>query len=123
MAGLRGEAAGWQWDAGVNHGSNHCSNQFKLAVADTSNLTLGAASPTRFDAGALSNQQTLLNLDLVREVDACPAEPLTVAWGIEARRERYDIEAGEPGSYSGSGAQGFSGFRLQWPAVLRAGGL
>jgi iron complex outermembrane receptor protein len=37
--------------------------------------------------------------------------PLTVALGAEYRREEYEIGAGDVASYSGSGAQGFSGFR------------
>jgi iron complex outermembrane receptor protein len=39
------------------------------------------------------------------------AGPLTVALGAEARYESYEIGAGEPNSYFGGGAQGFSGFR------------
>jgi iron complex outermembrane receptor protein len=107
IAGLRGDVAGWQVDLSLNHGRN----RFVLDVDNTVNLSLGASSPTSFHAGALGNQQTLVNLDLTRDFDLGLAAPVTLALGAESRSERYLIEAGEPGSYTGSGAQGFSGFR------------
>ncbi|MDC8759389.1 TonB-dependent receptor [Janthinobacterium fluminis] len=108
VTGLRGETAGWRWDASLNHGSN----LFHLELDQTANLSLGAASPTHFYAGELKNTQTLLNLDVAREFPiAAFSGPLTVAIGAEARRERYEIGAGEAASYNGSGSSGFSGFR------------
>ncbi|WP_431046109.1 TonB-dependent receptor plug domain-containing protein [Roseateles sp. L2-2] len=107
VAGVRGELAGWSWDASINHGRN----RFDIDVANTANYSLGNASPTRFDAGRLSNQQTVLNLDLSHEVDLGLAAPWTLALGAEARRERYEIDAGEPASYQGGGASGFPGFQ------------
>lgn len=107
VLGLRGLSAGWQWDASLNHGEN----RFDIAVANTVNYSLGAASPARFDAGGLRNQQTLLNLDVSRELDWGLANPVALTAGAELRRERYEVVAGEPGSYSGGGASGFPGFR------------
>jgi len=107
VAGVRGDVADWHWDVSVNHGSN----TFSLDIDRTANLSLGATSPTSFHVGRLENAQTLFNVDAVHDVDIGLAAPLTVALGAEARQERYDIGAGEPDSYSGSGAQGFSGFR------------
>ena len=56
--------------------------------------------------------QTVFNLDAAREF-AVPAftGPLTVAVGAEARHEKYSIGAGDEASYTGSGSQGFAGFR------------
>lgn len=107
VAGLRGEAVQWRWDVSLNYGRNH----FDLDVANTANLSLGAASPTRFHAGALENQETLLNLDLARDIDVGLYAPVTLALGAETRKERYTVEAGSADSYSGTGAQGFSGFQ------------
>ncbi|MHA4867483.1 TonB-dependent receptor plug domain-containing protein [Duganella sp. PWIR1] len=106
--GLRGEASGWRWDLSANYGSN----EFELDLDNTVNLSLLAASPTHFYAGKLKNTQTLLNFDIAHElpVDGFSG-PLTVALGAEYRREKYEIGAGDEASYSGSGAQGFSGFR------------
>jgi iron complex outermembrane receptor protein len=108
VTGLRGVAGGWRWDASLNHGRN----RFTLDVNDTVNYSLGAASPTSFYAGELTSKQSLANLDVAREIPVSfMSGPLTVALGLEARHESYEIGAGEAGSYFGSGAQGYSGFR------------
>ena len=107
VAGLRGQAAGWQWDASVNHGGN----RFDIDVDNTANYSLGAASPTHFNAGGLRNEETLANLDLSREIDAGLYSPVTLSLGGELREERYEVVAGEPGSYQGGGASGFPGFQ------------
>jgi len=109
VAGLRGTTdGGWRWDASVNHGAN----EFKLNIENSLNTSLGAASPTRFNDGALKNSQTLLNADFAKDFDVAGlAGPLTAAWGLEGRRESYTISPGTPESYVGSGAQVFGGFR------------
>ena len=108
VTGLRGESNGWRWDASLNHGRN----RFELDVNHTVNYALGAASPTRFHAGKLTAAQSLANLDLARDIPVSfMSGPLTVAIGAEVRHESYEIGAGEPDSYFGSGAQGYSGFR------------
>ncbi|MEW6761636.1 MAG: TonB-dependent receptor [Pseudomonadota bacterium] len=108
VTGLRGELAGWRWDASLNHGRN----RFELDVANTVNYSLGATSPIRFYAGELTATQNLANLDVAREYPVSfMSGPLTVALGLEARHESYEIGAGEANSWFGSGAQGYSGFR------------
>ena len=108
VTGLRGEAAGWRWDASINYGSN----KFELDLDNTVNQSLGANSPTHFYAGSLKNEQTLFNLDAAREFPvAFFSGPLTVAVGAEARHEKYTIGAGDEASYTGTGSQGFAGFR------------
>lgn len=109
VAGIRGAtASGWRWDTSLNVGSN----TFDLNIDNTANLALGAASPTQFYAGQLTNQQTLLNLDLAKEYTVSGLQgPVTLALGAELRRERYEIAPGAPLSYYLSGSQGFSGFK------------
>jgi len=108
VTGLRGQLGQWRWDASLNHGRN----RFELDVANSVNYSLGATSPTRFYAGELTSTQSLANLDVAREVPVSFMHgPLTVALGLEARHESYEIGAGEASSYAGSGAQGYSGFR------------
>jgi iron complex outermembrane receptor protein len=107
VLGLRGEAAGWQWDASVNHGAN----RFDIDVANTANYSLGPNGPTRFDAGGLRNQQTLLNLDATRELAWGLSRPVLLSAGAELRQERYEVVAGEPNAYTGGGSSGFPGFR------------
>ncbi len=118
--GLRGDAWNWNYDASVNFGRNAVD----FVTANSNNASMGAASPTRFDAGGLRYQQYSANLDFQREVDApLLPEPLSVAFGLEYRGERFEVEAGEPASYlqgpvrlpngqlAAAGAQVFPGFR------------
>lgn len=108
VTGLRGELAGWRWDASLNYGRN----RFSLDVDNTVNYSLGASSPTSFYAGKLTSTQELANLDVARDIPVSfMSGPLTVAVGLEARHESYEIGAGEANSYVGSGAQGYAGFR------------
>ncbi len=108
VTGLRGDLSGWRWDASLNYGSN----KFRLDLDNTANFDLGASSPTHFYAGLLQNTQGLFNFDVAKEFPvAAFSGPLTVALGVEARHEEYEIGAGDPASYDRGGAQGFSGFR------------
>jgi iron complex outermembrane receptor protein len=110
VSGLRGDLAGWRWDASLNYGHNH----FDLALDNTVNFDLGANSPTHFVAGKLESTQEVANLDVARDIPVSfLSGPLTVALGLEARHESYEIGAGDPASYFGTGSQGFSGFRPQ----------
>lgn len=111
VAGLRGgDAAGWRWDLSYNHGQN----EFTIDTANSVNLSLGAASPTRFYDGRLKNTQDILNADFTRDLQVgWLPRPLTVGLGGELRHDKYTIEAGEPASYTGSGAQGLAGFQPQ----------
>lgn len=110
----------WDMDASLGYGKN----KMRFDLENTLNRSLGAASPTKFYAGGFSYDQLVLNVSGVRTVamDAL-ASPLNVAIGVEARREGYVLNAGEPDSYrsgglrlpSGAptppGAQGFPGFQ------------
>ncbi|WP_374199464.1 TonB-dependent receptor plug domain-containing protein, partial [Massilia sp. Bi118] len=110
VTGLRGDLAGWRWDASLNYGRN----RFSLDVDNTTNLSAGFPNPgqTSFYAGKLTSTQEIANLDVARDIPVSwMSGPLTVALGAEARYESYEIGAGEPNSYFGGGAQGFSGFR------------
>jgi iron complex outermembrane recepter protein len=93
--GVRGELAGFRADASIQYGKN----SFDYTIANTVNASLGAASPRVFDAGGIRYGQLLANLDLSREFDAGFAKPLSVAFGLEFRREDFQIRAGEPASF------------------------
>lgn len=109
VVGLRGALGdGWRWDASLNYGAN----TFKLHVDNSLNTSLGATSPRSFYIGSLKNGQTLFNADLSREFTPSWFKgPLALALGAEARRENYEISAGDAASYYGTGAQVFAGFR------------
>ena len=110
----------WDMDASLGYGKN----KMQYNVENSLNASLGAASPTSFDAGGFSYDQLTFNLSGVRSltVDGL-ASPLNVAVGTEVRREGYKLWAGEPDSYrfggvllpngtpAPAGAQVFPGFR------------
>jgi len=107
FGGLRGALADWNWDLSVGYGSN----EFDFNVGNSVNTSLGVNSPTEFFAGRLENGQTTVNLDVNRGFDIGLAYPLTVAAGIEYRRDSYQITEGQFESFTGSGSQVFPGFR------------
>jgi iron complex outermembrane receptor protein len=113
--GVRGELASWDADVSFVYGSN----TVRYGVENSVNTSFGALSQTSFDAGEMDYDQFVFNASMVRgfEIGNLP-EPLNVALGVEARRESYGIEAGEPASYergpivgAPAGAQGFPGFK------------
>lgn len=108
VAGLRGEAGEWRWDASLNYGTN----SFRFGVENSVNAMLGTASPTSFYDGTLDNSQVVANADVVRSIlTDWMRSPLNLALGTEFRRDRYEIHPGEPASYFGTGSQVFPGFR------------
>lgn len=113
--GVRGKLGSWDSDLSLVYGSN----KVVYGVENSLNTSYGAASQVSFDAGAMDYDQLVFNASIVRgfEWGGLP-EPVNVALGIEARRESYGIEAGEPASYNrgpivgvAAGSQGFPGFQ------------
>lgn len=114
--GIKGEGAGFDWDISAGYGRN----ELDYRVENSINASLGAASPTSFDAGGLGYDQLTVSIDAVRALEAGLYEPLNLALGVEYRRESFDVHAGEPASYirgtagtasAGAGSQGFPGFQ------------
>lgn len=99
--GLKGEDLGWDVDLSTVYGGNG----LKYTISDTNNVTLGAASPTRFYAGKLEFAQWTTNLDMTHRYDLGWNAPLNVAVGAEYRWEQYRIGAGEPDSYRDGGVR------------------
>ncbi len=95
-AGVRGSRSGWDVDLSLSHGWN----DLQYSIENSNNASLGAASPTIFDAGKLRFGQTTGNLDAVRLIDTGGAlSSLSLVLGAEFRIENYQIVAGEPGSW------------------------
>jgi iron complex outermembrane receptor protein len=113
--GVRGKLGSWDTDLSLVYGSN----KVDYGVEHSLNTSYGAASQTSFDAGAMHYDQYTFNASMVRGFEAGNLpEPINVALGVEARREGYGIDAGEPASYNRgpvvgapAGAQGFPGFQ------------
>ena len=104
-AGLRGKMGGWRWDLSSVMGGN----AFEFSVENSNNVTLGTNSPTLFDAGTLKFGQWTTNLDFSRQLDIGMRAPMNIGVGVEFRRDKYQIEAGEPDSYRDGGVDVLDG--------------
>jgi len=105
ISGIRFKLSNWNFDVSNTIGNNN----FKYEVANTNNASMGASSPTTFNAGSLSFLQNTLNADASRSYESF-LNGLNVAFGAEFRLEDYQIKAGEEASYKDGGAQSFPGF-------------
>ncbi|MEN8374879.1 MAG: TonB-dependent receptor [Gemmatimonadota bacterium] len=95
--GLRGRKGAWDFDLSVAHGQN----SFRFNIENTNNASLGAASPTSFDAGNLAYRETTGNFDAVRLIDTEGAvKSLSLVAGGEFRMENYQLGAGQFESFS-----------------------
>lgn len=92
----------WNSDISVTTGSNSVD----YTIGNTINPSLLPNSPTSFDAGAYSFGNLVGNIDLSRSFDA-----ITVSLGMEARQEKFKVEAGQEESYVNGGAQSFPGLQ------------
>jgi len=107
VAGVKGNTeSGWTWDVSVNHGENTLDFHTRNSI----NYSLVVNSPTSFYDGTLKYQQDIFNADITKSLDWGLAYPVTLSFGGEYRREKWEQNAGELNSYTGSGAQGFGGF-------------
>ncbi|WP_369060109.1 TonB-dependent receptor [Caulobacter sp. 73W] len=113
-AGAKGEWSGFNIDANVSLGGN----KVNYGVANSVNGSLGAASPTRFDAGSMKYDQLVIGLDVTRPLEIGGFTSTNLAFGAEYRDESYAIGAGDVASYTfgglagkAAGAQGFPGFK------------
>jgi iron complex outermembrane receptor protein len=111
--GARWNWGPWAMDSSLVYGSN----RMEFTIRQTVNRSFGANSTTQFDAGGFEADQLTFNFGGVRTIDAGLASPVNLAVGVEARRETYEIFAGEPASYQtgpaggAGGAQVFPGFQ------------
>ncbi|MCB2377497.1 TonB-dependent receptor [Hymenobacter sp. BT635] len=116
VVGVQAKAGGWDFDLSNNFGSN----RFEYGVRNSLNASLGASSPTSFDAGGFQLQQNVIGLSATRNYTTV-LSGLNLAFGVEGRREWYRLFAGEKASYFNyntdpdvevtGGSQGFPGFQ------------
>jgi len=102
--GVKGKAGEWGYDLSTGIGSNTVD----YTIGNTLNPSLGAASPTSFNAGGYEFRDWLLNLDINRSFGT-----LGVAFGAEYRNENFVANAGQEESYVDGGAQSFPGLQPQ----------
>jgi iron complex outermembrane receptor protein len=99
------------WDVRIRT----AENEVEYVLQNSINPSLGALSPTTFNPGTLTQEETSLNEDFVKTWDD---SPLNLAFGLEWRDETYKIGAGDAQSIQagptaaifGVGSDGFQGF-------------
>jgi iron complex outermembrane receptor protein len=108
------------WSADLS--STYGSNRMEYRISNTLNASLATLhngiSPDEFDAGGFDFSQHTTNFDLSRYYKEW-MHGVSVAAGLEYRRETYSIFAGEEGSWAdfdgpgggNAGSQGFPGFQ------------
>src|SRR5688500_14047971 len=89
--GAKGLVSGWQWDVSTVFGSN----SLQYDVENSNNASMGASSPTAFDAGELRFSQSTTNLDLFRNLALGRGVSVRTAIGAEFRVDKYEILAGD----------------------------
>lgn len=100
VAGLKGEAFDWSWDASLSFANDDA----KLYTEGTANPSLGPTSPTAFYNGKLVLEETIVNLNANRPFETTWfSAPLRVATGLEYRNTEWEQGAGEVLSYLDGG--------------------
>lgn len=111
VSGVRSEHFGWAWDLSAGIGRDVTDWKNTVGI----NASLGAESPTSFFLGQLIAQEITTSFDATKAYAVGSGE-LQVSFGVQYRRENFEINQGEPLSYIdggnglAAGAQGFPGF-------------
>lgn len=94
-------ASNWIIDLSATFGGN----KILYTVGNTFNAAMGTSSPINFKPGGFKFSNIVGNLDVSKRF----SEHFALAFGSEARREGYEIFAGDPASYYQTGAISFPG--------------
>ena len=95
-AGIKGTLGDWSVDFSNTYGTN----SFLFHITDTHNATLGASSPTSFDAGGHTFAQNTSNIDLSQYFENLGSLPgINIAFGGEYRYENYQVIRGSEQSF------------------------
>jgi iron complex outermembrane recepter protein len=120
IVGYRTKLGDWAADFSQTYGFNG----MRYRISNTLNASIANSDPSgmsksAFDAGGFSFTQATTNVDFSRYFETV-LKGFNVAVGAEYRSEKYQIFAGEPGSYidadgvgngGNGGSQGFPGFQ------------
>ncbi|MBS0410612.1 MAG: TonB-dependent receptor [Proteobacteria bacterium] len=108
--GIKGTVAGWGWDLSTTYGHD----KDRISTLDTANASLYAdtgQTPTNFYDGSFTSAEWSSNLDFSKDFSLGLASPLNVAFGGEARWNKYAIGKGDPLAIYKEGGQSFPGFQ------------
>jgi len=97
--GAKGNAGEWAWDLSSTYGRNEALQ----GTTHNQNASLGEATPNHFESGTWIATQLTSNLDLQRSFDIGLDKPLDLSWGLEHRRDTYQVRDGDWASWANGG--------------------
>ncbi len=95
VGGLKGAFGKVNYDVSLMYGTN----QIRYFMSDTINASLGPATPTNFYMGKFVQKEFNFNADFTTQFEVGFAKPLFVAWGVEVRREAFEVGLGDRASW------------------------
>lgn len=95
VGGFKGAMSGINYDFSLMYGVN----QVRYFMSDTINASLGPTTPTEFYMGKFVQREFNFNGDFNTEAEIGFAEPLFIAWGVEVRREAFEVGLGDTPSW------------------------
>jgi len=111
-AGLKGY---FENSIGYDFSVSYGNSEVNYEIRNTINASMGSESPNEFKPGSYINNEVALNADFTQD-----AGEWTLAYGVEYRKESFEIIAGDAASYEigplasqgfGIGSNGFPGFQ------------
>jgi iron complex outermembrane receptor protein len=94
--GIRHELPdGWAMDASATLGYS----DIEYTISNTVNPSLGPQTPTTFSPGGVSQVERTFNLDFTKLIQTLFEDPISIALGVEWRKETYFQKAGDEASY------------------------
>ncbi|MCS4305178.1 TonB-dependent siderophore receptor [Chryseobacterium sp. BIGb0232] len=100
----------WNIDLSTTFGGN----KILYTVGNTFNAALGASSPINFKPGGFRFNNIIGNIDVSKRL----SDHVALAFGSEARRDEYEIYAGDPASYNQTGSISFPGLSQENSGVF-----
>ena len=97
VVGIDRQAAnGWNWDLSYGIGHNHLD----LFANNTTNPSLGAATPTEFHVGQYEFNQSIAEANIFKNMGGVAGlANLNLAFGAQFRRDRFQLHQGSPESF------------------------
>ncbi|HKR92360.1 TonB-dependent receptor [Novosphingobium sp.] len=97
VAGLRGEITNnLRWDVSGRYGRNRIG----YSLSNSINASLGPQSPTSFNTGSQIQTEYAANADFTWLAEVGLYRPISISFGGEWRRERYQINVGDVAAYA-----------------------
>lgn len=95
VGGFKGTELGINYDLSLMYGLN----TIRYFMSDTLNVSLGPQTPTSFYMGKVQQREFNFNADFSTTAEIGLAKPLFIAWGVEVRREAFEVGLGDRASW------------------------